>query len=486
MSSGLKSLIAVAAAAVLLGGGVAVMKLTEPDEAAEKDDTAIAEEETVADIYSGDVNNLVSVEVKNSTGGYTVKRTAAATDETQAVFDIAGLEGIARDDSLVSSFGQNASTLTPVMVVDENPSDLSNFGLDKPAAEVTLTFDGSDAQKVTLLVGNDTPGGDRYVKLKDLPAVYTASASFIKSYTYEEEYFISKVILAEPDADDYPVVKKITIERPDLEKPVVFEYTGENASGGTTATHVMTSPVKAYLDVSSSVDYTHGLFGLNAASVLSVHPSESELAVAGITAPSSTVTMTLEDGKVYKLRTGISYTGEEGSQKGYTGYFEGTDILWKFNDYDVPWVTVKPDDVMSSLVFGSYIYDLKSLEITAGGKTEKFEFTGSDEESYSVKLNGNGFDLERYKSFYQAVIKAPAEEICTSDEGIGNLIASFTLKYNNGNPEEKIEFFEADGNKVIIKKDGEVCFKCHASFVNKSLLPNISAVEGTSDFVTVW
>jgi hypothetical protein len=126
------------------------------------------------------------------------------------------------------------------------------------------------------------------------------------------------------------------------------------------------------------------------------------------------------------------------------------------------------------------------MEVTAGGKTEKFEFTGSDADTYKVMLNGKDFDLERYKSFYQAVIKAPAEEICTSDEGIGELKASFKLTYNNGNPDETIEFYAAEGNRVIIKKDGVTCFKSLASFVERSLLPNIAAVEGDADFITIW
>ena len=486
MSSGVKYLLAGIGAVVLLGGGIAAMKLTEPDNSATDDTSSVAEEETLADIYTGDVNNLVSVEVVNSAGGYTMKRTAAGTEETQAVFDLDGLEGIAREDSLVSSFGQNASTLSPVMLIDENASDLAKFGLDNPIAEVTLTFDGADTQKVTLLLGSDSPAGDTYVKLKDSPAVYTASSSFIKTYTYEKEYFVSKTVLAEPDEEDYPVVEKIEIERTDMEKPVVFEYTGENESGGTSATHVMTSPVKAYLDVSSSVSYTHGLFGLNAAGVLSISPSEEELEVAGIKEPLCTVTMTVEGGKKYVLKIGTAYTGSEESQPGHIGYFEGTDILWKFDDTDIPWVSMKPEDAMSSLVFGSYIYDLKSLEVTASGNTDKFEFTGTEAEDYKVKLNGKDFDAERYKLFYQALIKAPAEEICTSDEGIGSLLASFVLKYNNGNADETIEFYEAEDNRVIIRKDGETCFKCHASFVKKSLLPNILAVGGDADFVTNW
>ncbi len=483
MSSGAKGLIACIAAVVLLGGGVAVMKLTEPAPEPADESSAAAETETKY-IYSGNAEDVVSVEVTNKTGGYTLKRKTKASGDTKAVYTVEGLENIKTNDNLVSEFAPNASALEQIVLVDENASELSRFGLDSPAAEVTVTFDGDDSGKITLLVGNDTPAGDVYVKLKDSPAVYTAAAHFIKSYGYEKEYFVSRTVLERPD--EYPVISSVKVERPDLEKPIVFEYTGENESGGTSATHVMTSPVKAYLDPAVSVNYTHGLYGLNAASVLSIAPTEQELEYSGINTPTCTVTMTLEDGSEYVLRTGIPYTGAEGADPGYIGYFEGTDVLWKFNGYDIPWVTMKPEDVMSSLVFGSYIYDLKALEINAGGKTEKFEFTGNDADSYTVKLNGSDFDRDRYKSFYQAVIKAPAEEICTSDEGAGETAASFRLVYNNGKPDETIEFIKTDGNKTIIKKDGETCFKCHTSFIEKSLLPNIAALSGDAEFITSW
>ena len=487
MSSSVKYLIAGVTAVALLTGGIIAMNLTDPSKK-QAEDSEISDtlEETTEPVYTGASDDIVSIEVKNDAGGYTFVRKTKATGEAQAVFTVDGLDGVVLDSNLVDGFAVQAKELVPNKVITEKAEDLSVYGLDKPKAEVTVTYDGDSAGKAEILVGNESPAGDLYVKTKDKDTVYTVSSSFVKSYTYEKEYFVSKSVLEKPADEDMPIVKKITIERPDLEKPIILEYTGENESGGTSATHVMTSPVKAYLDVSKSTDYTHGLFGLTAETVLSLSPSKEELAVAGIETPSCTVTMETDDGKTYVLKTGMEYNGTEDYEKGYTGYYEGTDVLWKFSKNSVPWVTMQPGDITSSLVFGSYIYDLKSMEVNAGGKTEKFEFTGNDADTYKVMLNGKDFDLERYKSFYQAVIKAPAEEICTSDEGIGELKASFKLTYNNGNPDETIEFYAAEGNKMIIKKDGVTSFRCRASFVERSLLPNIAAVEGDADFITIW
>lgn len=485
MSSGVKGLIAGVAVLALLGGGIAAMKLTEPKNDNSEESSVSSETEEKA-IYSGNADDIKSIEVTNGNGGFTIKRTAAASGDTGSTFAVEGLENIKTDDSILSNFAPNAASLEAVTIIEENCSELAKFGLAEPAATAVITFDGESAQTVTLLVGNDTPGGYVYVKLKDSDTVYSVTSSFVKSYLYEKEYFVSRTVLAEPAEDESVIVKTLKVERPDLEKPIIFEYTGENESGGTTATHVMTSPVNAYLDVSKSVNYTHGIFGLNAASVLSVSPSEEELSFSGIDSPSCTVTMTLEDGKEYVLKTGIEYSSSEDTLPGYIGYFEGTDVLWKFNAEDVPWVTMKPEDAMSMLVFGSYIYDLKGLEINAGSTSHKFDFEGSDADSYKVKLDGKEFDTERYKSFYQALIKAPAEEICTSDEGIGSLLVSCKLTYNNGKPAETIEFYEAENRKVIIKKNGETCSKCRSSFVEKALLPNISNISGDTDFVTNW
>lgn len=488
MSSTVKGLIAGIAALVVLGGGILAMKLTEPKPETQ-DTESSATEETAPEVYRFDYNNIKTFEVTNENEGYTLKRTyRAATEEEQSKFEVAGLENIKLDDTIMADFGPNAAVLTASMLIEENCADLSRFGLDKPRAQAVITLDGDDAQTITLLLGNDTPAGDIYVCLKGSDTVYSAPSSFIKTYLYEKEYFISKEILEEPDDENYPVVEKLTIERSDLDYDIVLEYAGENQSGGTVSTHMMTSPVNAYLNVSSSVDYTHGLFGLNASSVLSVSPSEEELAFSGLNEPACVVTMVLEDGKEYVLKIGKQYSGgaEDTSSGGYIGYFEGIDILWHFSEDAVPWINMKPEDAMSSLVFGSYIYDLKSLDIESEGGNAKFSFSGTSADTYSVMLNGKDFDFDRYKAFYQALIKAPAEEICLTDEGTGKKLASFELKYNNGSPDELIEFYEADNNRVIIKKNGITSFRCRMAFVEKALLPNIANIEGESDFVTNW
>lgn len=483
-----KQLIACAAAVVLLGGGVAAMKFTEPKPELDTMDPAdVSEEASGSMIYSGPEKDLKTVYVTNANGGFIFTRTYKGSgDEDDAnKYKIEGLENVKLDSYTTDNLASNAAALESKAVIEENASDLGKYGLSEPRAEAVITFDGDEPQTVTVLVGNDTPGGDIYVKLADSSTVYSASSSFLKCYTYEKEYFVSHLLVEEPSEDEYPVISSVRVHRSDLEQDIVFEYDpysdGENEQGGTSAAHVMTSPVHAYLNVSDSVKYTHGIFGLRAKNVLSVEPSEQELEFAGILDPVCTVTMTLEDGQEYVLKLGVSY-GEDG---GYTGYLEGTDVLWQFDPNSVPWMTMAAEDAMSTLVFGSYVYDVTSVSLTEAGNTSEFTCTGDSADNYKVQFSGEEYDRNRFLEFYQALIKAPAEEICLEDDGT-ELLVSVKITRRNGLPDENVEFWKTEGNKVLIKKDGDPCFKCRASFVNKALIPNISKIQGTDDFVTNW
>ncbi len=509
MSRTVKGIIAGVAVLVLLGGSLLALKLTEP-----KPDTSssVSDEDTGITLYTEDYNNISSIAVTNENGGYTIVRTkkaepkseakttaaaestetdgSAAASENSSTFTVSELGNVKLDDSLIGTLPTNAASLQATKLIEENVSDLSKYGLEKPKAEVKITFDGDNARELTLLVGDDTPAGDVYVCIKGENIVYSVSSSIVKVYTYEKEYFVSLVCIDKPEDKDFPIIDSVVIDRPDLEYDIIMKYNplsgGDNESGGTSASHIMTSPVNAYLNVSDSVKYTHGMFGLKASSVLSLSPSDEELEFAGINKPLCTVTTTLENGKVYNLKIGIKYGADDGSQTGYTGYIEGIDALWLFNAESIPWVSMKPEDVMSSMVFGQYIYDVSSMTVVTDNETLAFVNSGDSEENYSVTLNGEQFDTERYKKFFQALIKAPAEEVCISDEGIGKRLAAFIITKNNGTPDETIEFYEATDRKVIIKKDSIVSFKCRSSFLTKALLPNIANIKGTGDFITNW
>lgn len=100
-------------------------------------------------------------------------------------------EGMNVRSSAVDSIAWNANTLKAYKVIEENPSDLSPYGLDNP---VKLTFIMNDGTRYVLLVGNETPtGGAYYAQKGGESTVYTIG-------DYEAEKFIqTKFDLMETD-----------------------------------------------------------------------------------------------------------------------------------------------------------------------------------------------------------------------------------------------------------------------------------------------
>ncbi|MDO5560449.1 MAG: DUF4340 domain-containing protein [Oscillospiraceae bacterium] len=510
MSKSLKSLLIGIGVLVVLGGAIAALKLTEPGSGKESSDSSSVSSQTVQEdslsLFNFDYNDIDTITVDNSNGGYTIKRTHRGEDQTavsqtsdtadsesdtedKTTFTVDGLESFKLNDSVIATLPANLASQNAVKVIEENSQDTAQYGLDKPQATAVIKTDGASEGSVTISIGDETPtSGNVYVMLDNNKKIYSVSNSVLNLLTYGREYFISLTLIEKPASeDDYPIIENLSVSRPDLENDIVLQYDEKSADssqkGGTAATHVMVSPVEAYLDVSKSTSYTHGLFGLTASSVLSLSPTQEELDFAGINEPLCTVTMQLENGGSKTFRIGKEFT--TGSSKSYAGYMEGTNVLYQFSADSVPWLTMKPEDIMSSIIFGSYIYDIRSLTVKDDNKTLAFEGNGTSADDYKVTLNGKEFDFSRFRDFYQALIAAPAESIELSDEGAGKLLVSVIMTEDNGT-QTQVDFYEAENRNVLIKKNGKACFKARASFVNKSLIPNIDLAEGTDKFITTW
>lgn len=87
------------------------------------------------------------------------------------------------DANKLSSIVTYTVGLTAQKLIEENPADLSIYGLDKP---VLVTVKLNDGTEKTIELGSQTPTKDAYyAKMKDSPKVYTIS-------TYTGEQFLTK------------------------------------------------------------------------------------------------------------------------------------------------------------------------------------------------------------------------------------------------------------------------------------------------------
>jgi hypothetical protein len=146
---------------------------------ADRDETAGDEKEKVfASITAEDVEE---VEIKSADGETTRVR------KTDATWNLVEPVQAAADENELTSIASSVASLDIQRVVDDNATDLKQYGLDPARIEVAFRKKG-EKESSRLLLGERTPtGGDMYARLPDQKRVFLVS-SFLDS-TFNKNTF---------------------------------------------------------------------------------------------------------------------------------------------------------------------------------------------------------------------------------------------------------------------------------------------------------
>ncbi len=488
MKKNVKALIACCGALVLAGGGYAALMLTDDKESTSSVTDSTAEEEISVPVplFAFEHTDVESITVKNSSGEYSAVPSGTKEEDGTVSFTIKGYEDLEINDTQTSSLLNNSTALNSDSTAEENPSDLAKYGLDKPQAEVTVK--ASTGEK-TLLIGNVSPiEGETYCMEKGGNAVYLAGTAGINVFLNNAEAYISTTLLEQPAEGSEPIVKTVKLERENLDYDIVINYDesadDEDSKSGTLATHYMSEPIFAYLDSEKSQDASKGLLGLSAQSVLAAHPSDDEIKASGLDNPFCTVTM-----KTDKPETNVLKLGKKLDIDGvsyYPAMFDENDVIYAISADSILWADLEPGDITSKMIFGTYVWDIGTLEIDVkDGEKISFKGNGTSSDDYKVTKNGEECDTERFRNFYTFLLKTSAEDFVIDEEPNGNPIVSISLETQDKKTSQTIEFYQADGKKALISVNGIPCFKCRMSYVDL-LIDNMEKFDTDEDFVMNW
>ena len=339
MNKTLKGIIGGSVLLAMLGGVFAYLKMTEPEAEDSSSSSASSTVETeLFHAYSDDINQI---EVKNPKGdSYVAFRRMDETKTTDmdgnekteeiANYFLKGYEDLPMNTTQIRLLATRAGSVTSSDTVAEDvpESELAKYGLDAPV-EVTLSVDGSE--DIKFRIGSQTPvGDDRYIAMDGSNTVYTVSSFSVEPYLDGINDYLGKTLKEEQAEDDETMIESVRIERKDLDYDFYFirdPYYEENTNGGALAVHVMEEPVKALLSGDRSADATHGLYGLNAAEVLTPFPKDADLKAAGLDDPFVKVTMKTDDHKTTEFLLGGTYQTEDGDTR-YYGMLKGIDCIY--------------------------------------------------------------------------------------------------------------------------------------------------------------
>lgn len=460
----------------VLGGVTAVLLLTAPEEMPEEPETVIEETDERLILTDKTMADVTSVHVKNLSGEYDIIKTEEWT--------VKGLESANITISSLEAMVGTLSSMTAKQVVEENAADLSKYGLTAPSAEVTVYF-GEESH--TFLIGNEVPAdsGAVYFSEKDKGTVYTFKSSDLTAFSSEKFDFIDRAAMPPYDQSTGEAVTKFTIERADLEEPIVIESLPEPGKDEIAVfSYELTSPFNVYVDLTNAPNFIYSLFGLTADKAVWYGMEEQDYELSGVNNPSCVFTLetTL---KTYTVTLGNAVAKEVTDESGnvsteIAGFYgmssEVPDTLFLFSAESIPAFSIQAESIMSRLFLMPYIYSLETVEYSdkdgrsfnIGFETVKAE-TEDGQDKHSHYLNGELHEEQQVKNMYQFMISASGDELYTEEDGNGELLATVTYNYaDKSEGSDVVKFYSSESDrKVIINVNGKNLYKTKQIYVNQ-------------------
>lgn len=341
-------------------------------------------------------------------------------------------EGMNVDSSSIDTIAWNANTLKAEKLIEENPSNLAQYGLNKP---VKLTFKMKDGTNHILLVGSKTPtSGAYYAKTANDTTVYTIG-------DYEAQRFLrSKLELLVTDLydkDDY-TTEDVTAIKFSRKGSLVFDaYAKEKMVWW------LNYPIDTEASYHNIVTICDSLSQL---SILKyVEEDVQDLGKYGLAAPAYVLEYTI-DGKDYKVSLG-SRDQDSGD---YYAVLNDGNLVFTLPRSSFPFLDKPIEEIVAAFVYLANIKDVSELRVTIDGRTDisRINVDAEDDEKSTYEFNGEVFYQSKdedeelislFKKYYQGAIGLTVDKIIID--------AQPELK----DPEVTIEYTMHSGEKVVVE-----------------------------------
>lgn len=435
-----------------------------------------------------DAQTLSSLQIKNSKDEYTIELLG------ENKWGIKALDGLEQQDTYSDAINA-AGTVYASSIIEENASDLAQYGLDKPSIVYTAKY--STGKSYTVEIG-DTRSNLylTYIKLGDSNTVYSVSSTKYSALEKSSmDYLAGEIIPAaavneETGQAAVPVIKDIEIINEMVEQPMLFKEFDKSTltENSVTMTNLqMQSPVVSELNASKVDTYFGSYFGLTANSVAAANPTKDQLVEFGLDNPTSSFAMTYDETNKVKLITGKTIKGKDAEGGDIELCYlmrEGKNIVYIVAKDSLKWMTLKPEEIISSVPLLVPILDLDTAEINLDGKVITIKYTpgtGEDNEinDMTATVNGEKVDITAAKKYLQLMYATDVSGINT-EVPTGEPTVTFKYNYREGGKVDILEIYELADRTTIISVNKNPSFTGRAGYIEKLRVETAHLLAGES------
>jgi uncharacterized protein DUF4340 len=375
-----------------------------------------------------------------------IKITPASGEATTArkengTWKLAEPVATAADESEVSAIANTLSSADVVRIVDENPTNLNDYGLSNPRIEIDFKAEG-DKNPHKLYLGEKTPTGSDLFARKDDDKKVFLIAAFQETSLNKSAFDLREKNILKIDRDK--------IDSVDL---------AAGSQSLTIAKEGSEWKLKKPLDVRADYGTVEGLIGkLQTArmkSIVADNASPADLKKYGLDKPQATVDLHAGSAKATLV------IGGKADDNAVYARDASKPMVVTVENSLLDDVKKGPDDYRRKDLFEFRAYNATHVEITHNGQTALFDRVKSDKEGAPdkwrrVSPNAGDVDKDKFDAFLAKLANMRADKFVSSNAGTGLDKPAMTVavKFDDGKKEERVSFGQA-GSDVYASRPGE-------------------------------
>lgn len=407
---------------------------------------------------------VTKVEVENESGSFEVLSetpTEAATDAdgnettqtTKTIYTLVGFEDAELMTGQPNLLANAASNMKTTEIIDVKGDNLAEYGLDEPRAKVKTTF--NDGTVVKMDIGNDAPSDlGTYIKYSDKKEVYLMDKETAEPFMFNVLDLISTNVTDAAQNEDAAEIETLTLSGNRYPKAVTMVPNDDETCA---AYYKMTAPKECFVNVVNGTSVKGAVRGLMASSVESYHPSSDQLSKFGLNKPNAKVEAKFSDASYSLSASDVDENGDV-----YL-YNNDTNIVYKIASTKVPWATMSYDDLKYEYVLKPVEDKLSSIEITADGKTYKFDMEkvtktddeGNETSSMKISCGDKKIAESRFSTFFDNLTAVQCNGNGEGEKASGDAVLTVKYNYNNGKASDTVRYYAAGNRKMLAQINGQ-------------------------------
>jgi len=345
------------------------------------------------------------------------------------------------DDSEANAITTAVAQLEIVRMIDENPSDLKDYGLTKPRIEVDFKT-AADKEYKRLVVGDKSPtGSDLFAKRNDDKKVFLIPA--FQETTFNKSTF---------DLRDKIVLK---LDRDKVDGLEVNAGGKKLEMAKDNAEWKITQPIQSRADFSAVEGLIGRLQTLAMKSIVADNATPADLKTFGLDKPSATV-----DLKMGSARATFALGGKAGDNTVYARDGSKPAVV-TVDSMLADELKKGADEYRRKDIFEFRSYNANRVEITRGAQTvvfEKVKGEGKDAMDKWRRSSPNAADVDKDKT--EALLtrisnmRATAFVDASAKTGLNMPVMTVMVKFDESKKDERVSFGKVE-NEVFVSRPGE-------------------------------